>query len=83
MGVQYLIARVPRDRLEIVGYASLTHATRALVIYRHDGITKAQMKEIEAARVRELREQGHKLPLNREKDKRYQPKGKGKLGGCR
>jgi hypothetical protein len=31
------------------------------------------MKEIEAARVRKLREEGHKLPLNREKDKRYKP----------
>ena len=29
------------------------------------------MKEIEAARVRKLREEGLELPLNREKDKRY------------
>ena len=47
----------------------------AKVISTHKGITKTAMKEIEAARVRELREQGHELPHNREKDKRYQPKG--------
>jgi hypothetical protein len=35
-------------------------------------ITKGQMKEIEAARVRKLRTEGHELPLNKEKDKRYQ-----------
>jgi hypothetical protein len=37
----------------------------------HRNISKGQMKEIEAARVRELRNQGHTLPHNREKDRRY------------
>jgi len=43
------------------------------IVSTHKGITKGEMKEIEAARVRKLREEGHKLPLNREKDKRYKP----------
>ena len=46
----------------------------------HKGITKAKMKEIEAARVRELRNQGHELPHNRERDARY--KADKKAGGC-
>lgn len=41
------------------------------VISTHKGITKGEMKEIEAARVRELRRQGHALPHNRERDRRY------------
>ncbi len=43
------------------------------IVSTHKGITKGEMKEIEAARVRKLREEGHKPPLNREKDKRYKP----------
>jgi RHS repeat-associated protein len=39
----------------------------------HKGITKGQMKEIEAKRVRDLRSQGYKLPHNKENDKRYKP----------
>jgi hypothetical protein len=41
----------------------------------YNGITKGQMKEIEAARVRKLRKEGNELPLNREKDKRYKSSG--------
>ena len=44
----------------------------AKILSRYNNITKGEMKEIEAAKVRELREQGHKLPYNKEKDKRYQ-----------
>lgn len=41
------------------------------------------MKEIEAARVRKLREEGLELPLNREKDKHYKPNKSRKLSkGC-
>ncbi|EDQ7228057.1 RHS repeat-associated core domain-containing protein [Salmonella enterica subsp. enterica] len=50
---------------------------RAIVIRTYKGITKAEMKEIEAARVRLLRSQGHELPHNRENDRRYRPKGNG------
>jgi hypothetical protein len=42
----------------------------------YEGITKGEMKEIEAARVRDLRTQGHELPYNRERDRRYKPSGK-------
>lgn len=46
---------------------------RAIILSEHSNITKGEMKEIEAAKVRELREQGHQLPYNKERDKRYQP----------
>lgn len=47
---------------------------QAVEISTHRGITKGEMKEIEAQRVRDLREQGHELPHNRERDRRYNPK---------
>lgn len=51
---------------------------QAVVISTHRGITKGEMKEkVEAPRVRELRSQGHELPHNRERDRRYNPKGCG------
>lgn len=51
---------------------------QAVVISTHRGITKGEMKEkVEAPRVRELRSQGHELPHNRERDRRYKPKGCG------
>ncbi len=43
------------------------------IVSTHKSITKGEMKEIEAAKVRKLQEEGHKPPLNREKDKRYKP----------
>ncbi|EMM4086385.1 hypothetical protein WAC87_004457 [Shigella flexneri] len=52
---------------------------QATVVSTHKGITKGEMKEIEAKRVRDLRSQGHELPHNRENDKRYKPK---KDDGC-
>ena len=42
-----------------------------VIVSTHKGITKGEMKEIEAARVRKLRGEGLELPLNRERDKRY------------
>ena len=51
---------------------------RAKIVSTHKGIAKCEMKEIEAACVRELRSQGHELPHNRENDRRYKP---GKNGG--
>ena len=48
------------------------------VISTHKGITKGEMKEIEAKKVRELRKKGNALPHNKEKDKRYKPGYKGK-----
>ena len=54
-----------------------------IIISTYKGITKGKMKEIEAARVRKLREEGLELPLNREKDKRYKPNKSRKLSkGC-
>jgi RHS repeat-associated protein len=41
------------------------------VIATYRNITKGQMKEIEAAKVWKLRSQGHELPHNKEKDRRY------------
>jgi RHS repeat-associated protein len=46
----------------------------AEILDTHHGITKGEMKEIEAERVRELRRQGHALPHNRENDRRYRAK---------
>ncbi|MEC9574589.1 RHS repeat-associated core domain-containing protein, partial [Escherichia marmotae] len=46
---------------------------QATVVSTHEGITKGEMKEIEAKRVRDLRTQGYELPHNRENDKRYIP----------
>lgn len=50
------------------------------VIDTYKDITKGQMKEIEAKKVRALRAEGHELPYNRERDKRYQSNEKS--GGC-
>ncbi|MFK0087455.1 RHS repeat-associated core domain-containing protein [Pseudomonas sp. NPDC090755] len=47
---------------------------RAEIISSHPNITKGEMKEIEAKRVRTLRTQGLALPHNRERDHRYHPK---------
>nr|WP_255432012.1 RHS repeat-associated core domain-containing protein [Pantoea sp. Ap-967] len=44
------------------------------IVSTHSNITKGEMKEIEAERVRTLRSQGVALPHNRERDHRYQPK---------
>jgi RHS repeat-associated protein len=41
----------------------------------YKGITKGQMKEIEARRVRLLRAWGHELPHNKERDKKYKSNG--------
>ncbi|MEH6422595.1 RHS repeat domain-containing protein, partial [Pseudomonas sp. CGJS7] len=46
----------------------------AKIISRHKNITKGEMKEIEAERVRTLRSQGLALPHNKERDNRYNPK---------
>lgn len=53
------------------------------IVSRHNDITKAEMKGIEAKRVRDLRDQGHKLPHNRERDSRYRNKPtNNKKGSC-
>ena len=41
------------------------------ILSTHTNITKGAMKEIEAAKVRQLRSEGHNLPYNRERDHRY------------
>ena len=46
---------------------------RPTEVSKHPGITKKEMKEIEAKRVRDLRRQGEALPHNRENDKKYRP----------
>jgi len=58
----------------IAGKQSQYEGANPRVITRHNGITKGEMKEIEAKRVRDLRAAGHELPLNRERDKRYEKK---------
>ena len=44
---------------------------QAIVVATYKNITKGEMKEKEAAEVIRLRNEGHELPYNREKDKRY------------
>ncbi|NMA74724.1 MAG: hypothetical protein GX963_11300, partial [Bacteroidales bacterium] len=46
---------------------------QAVVRRTYKGITKGEMKEIEARRVRLLRTWGLNLPHNKERDKRYKP----------
>ncbi|MFG0410010.1 RHS repeat-associated core domain-containing protein [Pseudomonas sp. FYR_11] len=46
----------------------------AEIVSEHFNITKGEMKEIEAERVRTLRSQGVALPHNRERDQRYHHK---------
>ena len=51
--------------------------TQAIVVATYKNITKCEMKEKEAAEVIRLRNEGHELPYNREKDNRY------KVNSCR
>jgi hypothetical protein len=54
--------------------APKTHPdAKATVIEDLGKTTTGEAKNAEAAKVREYREQGHKLPLNKEKDKNYHP----------
>jgi len=75
--------RRPHRSAQIAEKKWLYEGAKARIIARHNELTKGAMKEIEAARVRNLRIQGDELPLNRERDRRYRPEPKSKAKKCR